>query len=516
VWWQILFPLAAFALVAVCWWLRRWSRSPLAGLLFFVGTLFPVLGFFNVYPFRFSYVADHFQYLASLGIITLVSGGVAWQLRRWAGWQRAAGQVICAMLVIALGVLSWRQSRKYSDLETLYEATLAQNPDCLLAHSNLGAVLANSGRLEQAIIHYQEALKLDPHSAQCLSNMGEALSRRKEYTEALGYFRKALESDPNFADAHCNLAVVLAACGRTSEAIEHNEMAMANTNYVADLSHLVSILNNLGQALACRGQLDEAIARLRQVLQIEPKTATARRNLERALALRKQLDEAKAQFGRVFQGERNPAVAHNNLACALSAAGQGDEAINHCRIALETAPDQANVHTNLGTELARRGQINEAIPHFLKALELQPKFDNARTCLSRVLSLQEPTPKTLEQRRALISVCPKAADLMNETAWILATAPESSLRNGKEAIELAQRAVELSDGEEPAYLDTLAAAYAEAGRFDEAVKTAEKATELAAQQKKKVFAEAIRARIQTYKKGAPFRQGNRQSQAGRP
>jgi protein O-mannosyl-transferase len=141
-----------------------------------------------------------------------------------------------------------------------------------------------------------------------------------------------------------------------------------------------------------------------------------------------------------------------------------------------------------------------------KALELEPEHDEAQKNLSRVLSSENSTPKTLAQRRNRIRACAKDTASLNETAWVLATGPESSLRNGVEALDLAQRAVELSDGQEPAFLDTLAAAYAEAGRFAEAVQTAEKAAELATQQKKKVLADAIKARIRTYKRRAPFRQ----------
>jgi len=191
----------------------------------------------------------------------------------------------------------------------------------------------------------------------------------------------------------------------------------------------------------------------------------------------------------------------------LADLGQVDEAIDHFRTALEIKPDYADADNNLGMALARRGRINEAIPHVRKALEIRPLYEEARANLLRVLSSQEQTARTLDQRRELIRVCPKNTGLLNETAWILATSPSLALRNRAEAVDLAQRAVDLSDGQEPAFLDTLAAAYAETGQFAEAVQTAEKAVELATQQKKKVFADAIEARIRVYKTRAPFRQG---------
>ncbi len=149
--WQYLFPVAAFALVVALWALRRRWRGPLAGLLFFVGTLFPVLGFFNVFPFIYSFVADHFQYLASLGIITLVAAGIAMLLKRLQLWRRPAGYAICVLLLVTLATLTWRQSRMYTDIETLYNTTIDLNPTCWMAYNNRGNIYKDLGNYRQAI-----------------------------------------------------------------------------------------------------------------------------------------------------------------------------------------------------------------------------------------------------------------------------------------------------------------------------------------------------------------------------
>src|SRR5262249_52049555 len=138
IWWQWLFPLASLVLLAALWLVRRRWRGPLAGWLLFIGTLFPVLGFFNVYPFIFSFVADHFQYLASLGIIVLVAHAVAMALSRIRPKLRWAGNVLCVGLIVALAMRSWRQSQSYGDASLLYRATISQNPNCWLAQNNLG------------------------------------------------------------------------------------------------------------------------------------------------------------------------------------------------------------------------------------------------------------------------------------------------------------------------------------------------------------------------------------------
>jgi hypothetical protein len=138
----------AAATTAALWLCRRRSRGPLAAWLFFVGSLFPALGFFNVYPFICSYVADHFQYLPAVGIIAAVSAGASLLLCRAALPVRAAGWGLSAAVVAALALLSNAQSRTYADQPTLYKATIDRNPECWMAHNNLGAWYQRHGDLD--------------------------------------------------------------------------------------------------------------------------------------------------------------------------------------------------------------------------------------------------------------------------------------------------------------------------------------------------------------------------------
>jgi protein O-mannosyl-transferase len=161
--WQYAFPLAAAGALALAWRLRHLTRAPLAALLFFGGTVFPALGFFNVYPFRFSYVADHFQYLASIGLIVLVSASLAIAFRR-----RTPGTLVLAAapLLLVLALLTWRQAHNYRDTETLYRATIAANPQAWLAHNNLAVVLLEGdppeANVREAAALAERALTLKP------------------------------------------------------------------------------------------------------------------------------------------------------------------------------------------------------------------------------------------------------------------------------------------------------------------------------------------------------------------
>ena len=171
-WRQYLFPIAAMALGAGLWLIRGRTRAPLAAFLFFVGTLFPVLGFFNVYPFVYSFVADHFQYLASLGIIAAVCAGLVRVLQLFPRW---AGVTTSTALVAMLFALTWRESGIYGDVQGLYRATIARNPDCWLAYNNLAIELQQAGQTPEAVENLQQALRINPACAEAHRNLGVAL-----------------------------------------------------------------------------------------------------------------------------------------------------------------------------------------------------------------------------------------------------------------------------------------------------------------------------------------------------
>lgn len=221
IWWQYLFPLGASALVATLWLMRGRWRGPLAAVLFFGGTLFPVLGFFNVYPFLFSYVADHFQYLPSLGVIALVSAGLALGLKSLPPARRRAAQGAVVALVGALGILTWRQAHMYGDIETLYRTTIERNPGAWMARVNLGKILAERGRAPEAAAQYEEILRRTdrwagpPRDAiagfarsQAQNNLATMLAEAGKLDDAASRLEDAIRANPAYADAYFNLGLV--------------------------------------------------------------------------------------------------------------------------------------------------------------------------------------------------------------------------------------------------------------------------------------------------------------------
>jgi tetratricopeptide (TPR) repeat protein len=246
--WQYLFPIGVLGLAAGLWLLARRRRGMLAGFLFFVGTLFPALGFFNVFPFIYSYVADHFQYLASLGILVPLACGLAIAGERIPAARRLV-TAVAGVLLATLFVLTWRQSGMYRDAETLYRETLRRNPASWMAHNNLGVILADRpGRLPEAIAEFEASLRIKPDNRQAQNNLGNALlTTPGRMPEGIPHLQAALALNPNFPETHYNLALALSLTGKTAEAIAEYKAALRlRPDYPAARNNLGHLLNKIG------------------------------------------------------------------------------------------------------------------------------------------------------------------------------------------------------------------------------------------------------------------------------
>ncbi|MFQ5465020.1 MAG: tetratricopeptide repeat protein [Thermodesulfobacteriota bacterium] len=272
-----LYPAALVAALLALYFLRgRIGRWAAGGLAYFVLTLLPALGFFNVYPFRYSFVADHFQYLASLGVIGVVVGYAAWGLGRLPAGaaSRYVKTGVAAVVLVVLGSLSFSQERIYEGLEPLWRDTLEKNPAAWMAHTNLGNVLYYTGREDEAREHFFRAIELNPSYEVPYYNIGNDLTRRGFIDEANRYYRKSIEIRPGYGDAHYNLAGNLSSQGRFEEALFHYRKAAETDPGDAD------IRVNLGNALARLGRFAEASEQYEAALAIDPGSATAQRNIE--------------------------------------------------------------------------------------------------------------------------------------------------------------------------------------------------------------------------------------------
>jgi tetratricopeptide (TPR) repeat protein len=389
---------------------RRAGRSVATAFLFYVATLSPLLGFVMLATFRYSFVADHYQYIASIGPLALVAAGITGWFGRSRNASAFAGPLLCVALLTTLGILTWRQAATYVDPETLWRVTIARNPASFMARNNLANLLLADGRTDEAILHYRQALEIQPDADAAAYNLANALFNRGEVDEAIVNYRKALELQPEGA----------------------------------------AIWFRLGNAFAARNQLDDAIGCYRKAWQLQPASA---------------------------------AVA-GGLGKALLAQGKADEALDYLRRAVEFAPGLARAHSDLANALVRKGSLREAMAQYEAALALQP--DNI-PCLANL-------------------------------AWMLATCPDPALRNGAHGVELAQRANELGGGKSPQVLRTLSAAYAEAGRFPEAIAAVQQALAMPGVQADTAYAGQLLAQLQRYEAQSAWRDSsltNAAPEAGR-
>ena len=375
--------LAGCAVLALLLWWRRHTlgRGVTAGVVFFVAALSPLLGFIPLYTFRYSFVADHYQYLACTGLIIPFAAVIS---NRMMGEHlgRVFSRCLPGGLLLVLGILTWKQSHIYANQETLWQDTLTKNPACLMAHNNLGNVLYRKGQIDEAISQFQEAIRLKPDQTQAHNNLGNALLKKGRIDEAISQFQEAIRLEPHLAGVHNNLGDALLKKGQIDEAIgQYQEAIRLKPDYAE--AH-----NYLGNALGRKGQIDEAISQYRKAIRLKPDYAEAHYNLSNALGRKGQIDEAISQLQEAVRLAPDYAALHYNLGNALGRKGQIDEAISQYQEAIRLAPDYAEAHNNLGTILYSKGQIDEAISQYREAIRLKPDYVEANNNLARALEMK--------------------------------------------------------------------------------------------------------------------------------
>jgi Flp pilus assembly protein TadD len=364
--WQYIFPLAAIGLLIALWLLRhRVGRGPLVAALFFGGSLLPALGFVNVLPMRYAFVADHFQYLASLGLLTLFAAGVARCV------PRGVIPHISVAVCLALAIVTWRHARDFADLETLWRRTLEKNPASWMARTNYGALLMERDPASAAA-QFRAAIALKPDHDQARLNMGRLYQQQGKPEAAREMYLDAIRVHPGFANAYYNLAALAASQGQTDEAIKRYRQTIEY-----DPRH-AGAYAYLGQLLASRGERGEAERVLRQALAIDPDLAPAHTGLGNLLLDAGRFDAALAEFARAAALEPQNPVVRNNIGIALAKRDRLDDAERMFRESLRLKPDYVEAMVNLGIVRARRGDVAGARELFARALALDPGNDLAR------------------------------------------------------------------------------------------------------------------------------------------
>ena len=432
---------AAVALALTFWCLRHQiGRGPLVGMLFFVVTLSPVLGFVDYGYMQFAFVADRFQYLAGIGVMAVVIGAATYGVGRLSDlWQKGA-RVVAAMVIVVLGMLTWKQAGIWRDDEILnrhiiahnsqardahlnlgdvlykqgrYEEALdatrvaiEQRPEYSKAHFNLGAILNVLGRSEEAETHLRRAIALDPQARDAHLNLGDVLYKQGRYAEALDATRVAIEQAPDFFEAHFNLGTILNVLGHSEEAEIHLRRAIALNPQDVD-AHF-----SLGTALYKQGRYAEALDATHVAIEQDPEYSKAHFNLGAILDALGRSEEAETHLRRAIALNPQDVDAFQRLIEVLTPQGRYEEAIDLTAeaVALDPAsPQAAELHFLMGQVAQDNGQPEVAAEQYIRACEIDPHYTKAIRRLAHLRSEQQRYEEALELFQRLIDIDPNDA-----------------------------------------------------------------------------------------------------------
>ncbi len=496
-WW----PALAAGLLGIFLWVRRArvNRGVVAALLFYAGTLIPALGFINVYPMRYSFVADHYVYLASIGPLALLGAAVAGLIRRAVIPLRFAATA-CAVAAILLGLATWQQSRMYRNLETLWATTIARNPSAWMAHNNLGLLRQLAGRRDEALAHYEAARTLHPEAPEVLTNLGNLDAERKAWADAERWHRAAISARPDFAPGWYNLGNSLLEQNRAREAVAAYERALRHKPRYPEA------LSNMAKARAQLGQWDDARRLYEQVLALEPGRAATWNNLAYLHLVRQRPADALAAADRALAIEPGLGPALHHRALALQTLNRAGEAAAAFDAALAAMPDHRQLLKDAGLFRLQTRDAARAEAHYRRALHAQFADADLHYALGLALAAQKRRAEALSAFRAAIELQSNHVAALNSAAWIAATDADADPARRRDAVAWAARAVSLTPEPDASLLSTLAAAQAAAGDFDAATQTARRAEEKAGSDATPERLADLRARIERYKQGLPHRE----------
>ena len=431
------------------------------GWLWYVGTLVPVIGIVQV---GIQAMANRYMYMPMLGLLIII----AWAVKELIDWRPHLRTVaaVSATIVLSLAVILTRmQVKHWQNDMTLCEYTLKVTKNNALIENNYGGAFIEAKRFDEAALHFKKSLLIIPVYADARNNLGKVYLKQEKFSEAVACFNEVLRQNGDSTQTHYCLAVALNAQGKYNDAVKH---------FAAVLSldpKYPSARDKMGFALIAANRPNEAIACFNELLRQNRDSAEAHYNLAIALGMQKKYDEAIEHLAKVLQ--LNPAYpeAHNKMGLALMAVGKNDEAIKYLNEGLKINKDQ-ETYANLGSAYIQVGKYDLAIENLTKAIELKP--DNI--------------------------------DVLNKLAWLFAVVDNTTIHNAPKAVEFAQRGCELTGYKDPMLLDTLAVAYAAAGRFDEAKATAERALNIAKETGRENLAAEIQKRIKLYEANQPYQQ----------
>jgi tetratricopeptide (TPR) repeat protein len=528
--WRV--PVAAGAVflltIAAFLWLRRRPYFAV-GWFWFLGMLVPVIGLIQAGS---QGMADRYTYIPMIGVSLIATLLLLELFQRFsvgAGSRTAAGIFVLG----ACAVLTWKQCGRWHDSASVFKHALAVTSNNSTAHFNYGAALEAGGDLRAAIPHYQASIQADPFRSDAHYNLGHAYADQGHSQEAMAEYQTAIQLKPDYAEAHHNLGTVYYSMGRREDAQAEYKKALeiqprsplVEVNYARLLSDegnfaeavkyysdaLAQTPSNvtaevgLGLSLVMQDKFSEGIPHLEHVVELMPTNVEARVNLGNAFYDSGRPDEARKHFDLALATDPSLVATSLQSGEKLESEGQPGAALARYTLAVRLAPKNPVTHDHLALLLAKQGRLNDALKSFSEAERLRPDAQSHYN-LALVLVALKRHAEAIEQYRKALELKPEWPTALNDLAWILATHPNAGLRNGGEAVRLAQKACAATGDKEPRYWGTLDAAYAEAGDFKMAKQIAEKTVELARAAKQSQIADAASERLALYLAGKPYHQ----------
>ncbi len=443
--WQYLFLAGTAALLAGLWLARgRLGRGPLAAALIFGGVLVPALGFFDIYYFKFSFVADHWQYHASIALIALGTAVIALLARRLATRVRVLAPLAATSLLVALAFLANQKTYAYKSELTLHEDIREFDPSSWVAANNLGAWYLEHGEYTEAIVYLRDATRLRPEEQGVHRNLGLALSESSHFEEAMAEFARALACESTRVHQARDRAMIL------------KFMAAAQSQQ----RQFQDALLNLNQAIQLVPDMAEAYVDRARILGLTGDNPAALLNVEHALKL--QPDFPDALFLR---------------ASLLGKSGHYKRALADLKVLRQIDPKNRNALVQTAAVHLTAGQFSEALSAYDQLLNTDPEDGVALHGRGDALLGLGLQGQAVGDYEAALKIDPQNDEIRNNLAWLLATSTDDKLRNGARAVKLARAACEQTKFIRADYLSTLAAAYAETGDFQSAISFVNAATE---------------------------------------
>lgn len=402
-------------------WLARKTRGPFTAWLVLGGALFPVLGFFNVFSFQFSYVADHYHYVAAAAALAAIAGGFAWLAGRMPPPARIGGVVVGGLTLLGLAGLSRQQSALYRDNETLFRANLVLVRDSWMAHQILAHTIANNPlRSGEAMAEYRETLRCKPdHPDAHLGLAAELAKTPATQPEAIAHYEQAIALRPHYVEAHNNLGALLGATrGREADGRMHLETALRFDPRLPE-AHL-NLADLLARAPATSAT---AIAHYETFLELRPEHADAHRRLANVLAsIPARAKDALREYERSLELAPEVALTHFNYGNVLAAVNRMEHAAAAFAHAVRLKPDFAAAHANLGNAVsALPGRQGEAVAHYENALRHDPRLAWVHHNLALLLAAQPARQAEAESHlAAALTIDPAYAEAHNSFAILCA------------------------------------------------------------------------------------------------